>query len=369
MTPQVGVVTFHNSHNYGAMLQAYGLQQTLIGLRYSSYFIDLHPEFLDAANRKFTPIRSYTDHFKRLLVLLNHRKLSIRYSSFESFKNNNLKLGQRYITPDAIRQAPPKYTRFICGSDQIWNVQQGLSPHYFLDWVPQGALRIAYAPSFGFATIPCCHKPAITKLLTNFSAVSVREQSGVEIIRSITGVTPEVVLDPVFLLPVERWREIMIHPTIKGPYLVMYSLENSRELSTLVTKASKLLQVPIVVLGKPGSYIFRNKCKIAIDAGPAEFLGWIANARAVITNSFHATAFSIIFNIPFAVYPHSTRNTRIEHILNVAGMEHRLTSNKQTRQDQLASLLTALPHDGRFPAGLENAKSKSLSFLETSLDQ
>ena len=185
----------------------------------------------------------------------------------------------------------------------------------------------------------------------------------------ITGKVPEIVLDPVFLPAREKWDEIMKVPSIDEPYLVFYSLEINRELSSLVGIASKALKIPIVVLGKPGSYIFRNRCLVKIDSGPAEFLGWIANAKALITNSFHATSFSIIFNIPFAVHPHSTRNTRIEHILEVAGMKSRLLRKGDVDRDALITHLTTVPHDGRLPLSMDKERSKSLDYLHTAINQ
>lgn len=366
---QIGISTFHNAHNYGAMLQAYGLQEALKDFGFTPFFVDFHPHHLNAQNRKFTPIRNHKDLLKRIVVTLNGRKLAARYNNFEIFKENHLRLSRRYETLEELRADPPQFGSFVCGSDQIWNVQQGVSPHFFLDYAAAGARRISYAPSFGVEEIPQCHEVFIRNLLEKFSAISVRERSGAAIVEKITGKAPEIVLDPVFLPAREKWDEIMKSPSIDEPYLVFYSLEVNPELSTLVGMASKALNIPIVVLGKPGSFIFRNRCLVKIDSGPAEFLGWIANAKALITNSFHATSFSIIFNIPFAVHPHSTRNTRIEHILEVAGMKNRLLLNGEVDRDGLFSRLTTTPHDGRLPASMENERSKSLDYLRTAINQ
>lgn len=363
----IGITTFHNAHNYGAMLQAYGLQSALMCFGFAPQFIDYYPEGIDELNHKLTPIRNHNDLLKRILVLAFHRKLSARYRYFEAFKNNNLLLGRRYRTLDEILTDPPEFDRFVCGSDQIWNVEQGLQPHFFLDYAPAGARRISYAPSFGVEHVAQCHDHTIRELLKGFSAISVREKSGAEIIRRITGKTPEIVLDPVFLPAREQWDKVMKTPSIEEDYLVFYSLEVGRELSALVSTASRALDMPIVVLGKAGFYIFRNKCILKIESGPAEFLGWVANAAALITNSFHATSFAIIFNIPFAVYPHATRNTRIEHVLEVAGMRSRLLQRGETDRRVLISLLTTPPHDGRLPTNLENLRSASLEFLRRSL--
>lgn len=364
---QIGISTFHNAHNYGAMLQAYGLQEALKDFGYSPFFVDLHHRHLNAQNRKLTPIRNHKDLLKRIVVALSGRKLAARYNHFETFKKNHLRLSRRYETLEELRADPPAFGCFVCGSDQIWNVQQGVSPHFFLDYAPPGARRIAYAPSFGVEEIPQCHEDAIRKLLEGFSAISVRERSGAAIVEKITGKAPEIVLDPVFLPAREKWDEIMKPPSIDEPYLVFYSLEVNQELSALVGMASKALKIPIVVLGKPGAFILKNRCLVKIDSGPAEFLGWIANAKALITNSFHATSFSIIFNIPFAVHPHSTRNTRIEHILGIAGMQNRLLRNGEVDRDDLISLLSTAPHFGKLPLNLDNERSKSIDFLRSAI--
>ena len=364
---QVGITTFHNAHNYGAMLQAYGLQEAIRTLGFAPQFVNLHPDSLDAQNRKLTPIQNLSDLLKRLLVILYHHKLSARYINFEAFKKAYLHLGRTYTTIEQLRGDPPIFDRLVCGSDQIWNVEQGVSSYFFLDYAPAKARRISYAPSFGVEDVSQCFDPVIRQLLKGFSAISVREKSGAAIVERITGKTPDVVLDPVFLLPKDEWSKIVKAPTFQGKYIAFYSLEVSRGLSDLVSKASRALKMPIVVLGKPGAYIYRNKCILKIDSGPAEFLGWVANATAVITNSFHATSFAIIFNIPFIVYPHATRNTRIEHILEVAGMRSRLLQRGEIDQRVLISLLTTPPHDGRLPTNLENLRSASLEFLHRSL--
>lgn len=320
---KIGIITYHSAHNYGAMLQAYGLQQFLQSLDHDVDLIDYHSEALEYKNRRKQSVRSARDLARCGVNLLLSPYFSKRYASFEEFKASFMKLGRRYTTAEELLTDPPLYDAYICGSDQIWNVNGGISPVNFLQFAPPGRLKISYAPSLGEASIPQRAAAQFPALLEGFSALSVREQSAVKIIDAATGITPECVLDPVFLLERKLWEDVAKTPQSYKPYIAFYALETNPILDKTVQLFAKRLEMPVVVLGKASVYMFTAGLKIRIDSGPREFLGWIRRADLVITNSFHATAFSIIFQRPFISVPHQTRNTRIENLLVTLGLEDR----------------------------------------------
>jgi hypothetical protein len=127
-----------------------------------------------------------------------------------------------------------------------------------------------------------------------------------------------------------------------------------------------MLRLPVVILGKGGRFVLKCKTKMAIDSGPAEFLGWIQNATFVITNSFHSTAFAIIFQKPFFTVPHSTRNARMESLLLLTGLQSRQICDVEEVAEMSCEQMLSMEYE---VAGkcLNRERTKSLSFLETSL--
>lgn len=311
----LGILTYHSAHNYGAILQAYGFQKFLESLGHDARFINFHPDDLEKRNQRRVEVSNIRQTVRRMAFALLSRHFSRRYSRFESFRHEKLKQTKRYRTVAELFADPPDFDAYICGSDQIWNVERGASPVNFLQFVPEGKARISYAPSFGTGTIPPDCEGVISPLLKAFNAISVREESGALIVARIIGKDVPTMIDPVFLISASEWSRILVPPSVSEDFIAFYCLESNRELTHLVSKLRRELKCPAVILGKGAAVFLTGKTITAIDSGPAEFLGWIQRAKCVVTNSFHATAFSILFNKPFMIVPHSTRNTRMENLL------------------------------------------------------
>ncbi len=360
---RIGIFTFHGSHNYGAMLQAYALQQKLIELKHEVQIVHFNPEHVLLKNKRSQKISSLRDLFVRAIVLLLSVQFTRRYENFDSFMKQKMKLTRRYVDFDDLSNDPPKFDAYVCGSDQIWNIQNFINPVFFLRFAPKDILKIAYAPSFGRDKIPKERKDILANWVSEFDAVSVRESSGVEILKEATGVAPVHVLDPVFLLTDSTWNNIAIEPNFKGKYLLFYSLEVSNNLSKLVKLISKRLNLPVVILGKGGSFVFTCKSKMAIDSGPAEFLGWFRHAAFVITNSFHAVAFSIIYQKPFYTIEHSTHNARMESLLKMTSLNSRQIDDLDELKLMSDIEITSINYSPVMQI-LEEEKAKSIAFLE-----
>ena len=130
-------------------------------------------------------------------------------------------------------------------------------------------------------------------MISNLDILSVREFAGATIVDELVGVYPPVLIDPVFLLERSQWHKLAKNPDIQGKYILTYSI-NKSECYYVAKKIQEETGLQIIGLQTPMSN--RIKCRAIRDESPEEFLGWIENAQYVVTDSFHGTAFSIIFN-------------------------------------------------------------------------
>lgn len=354
---KTGILTFHWANNYGAVLQVYALQKIVEQMGVDVQIIDFRAHksksmLLQKAISQLIRIPSYMEKKER-----NDR--------FTSFRRERLKLtDNNYSTEEQLIDCLPLFDTFICGSDQIWNPSiKGFSKAYLLSFVPAEKRKISYAASFGLNHIPDAHLDTFKKYLKRLHHISVREQDGIALVKELTGKQATHVLDPVFLLNAEEWEKTAKTPTDKEEYVLLFIMEKSQVLINLATRLAKETGKKLVSIN-----IRKNKVQEAdvniSNAGPQEFLGLIKNASYVCTNSFHATAFSILFNKPFMTVPHTTRNSRMESLLNILGIASQMMSKTLDCEE-----LQGKFHYDTNPVHerLQNEKKKSLDFLTQAL--
>lgn len=341
---KVGLVTFHRLDNYGAVLQAYALQQCIARLGAECEVIDLlrpeHPGYRPASR---TP--SYTAYSPKagppavpwLLKakgdtkkILNWALGSSRRRRFEEFDKSCMRyFPSTFASYDDLYRSVPSHDGFVVGSDQVWNPTYPCSPEpYFLTFAPSDRPRIAYAPSFGVARIDPAHHSQYRLWLQGMHSLSIRERQGAEIIRELTGRKAEVVVDPTLLLDVAHWRTMARAPHVRRPYVFCYSLRKDPQLLALCRHVRKISGYPVYMLGDVADQ-FRSCVRPVLTAGPMEFLGWIMNAAVVLTNSFHGMMFSLAMSRPFYVAlppAHGTesRNSRLLNAAEVFGVGDRI---------------------------------------------
>lgn len=327
----VGLVTCFVD-NYGACLQAYALQTKIEETGSICKIIQYtQPD----GYRKFTlrEMLKTNRFFLRMVQLINYKPLirHINKPKFQAFKSHYLKFTRRYPTADAIYQDNLPFDAYVCGSDQIWNPRlfQGNDPIYLLDFVPKGKKRIAYAPSIGLSKFPGEYQEDFQEKINRFDYISVREKAGKEIIQLLTDKEVKVVLDPTLLLNVDEWSKIAAPIRIKKPYIFCYLFGTRSYIGEFVEYARKITKMKVVCI--PYTEREKNPAYTQVyDAGPSEFLGLLKNASLVITDSFHATAFSINFNTPFYSLLRNedadeiNMNSRIFSILDLVGLCDRL---------------------------------------------
>ena len=329
---RIKTITCHNVYNHGASLQAYALSSYLKELGHDVEIIDYVPEYL--RHYSLTKINNpkYDKPFVReayRLAKLPSRLYSIAFSKrkkrFDTFTREHLPLTKKhYPTLDALIHEPPEADVFIAGSDQIWNplFKHGRDGAFFLDFVPDGAKRVSYAASFSVEELSKESREFMSERLKKFDTVSVREGSAVKLLNEM-GIDGITVLDPVFLLDREHW-ESLATVQITEKYLLIYDFDASPELLSFARSIARDKGLKIASLFKT------DGADIVLDThGPREFLGDILNAECVISNSFHATAFSIIFGKDFYVFPRREGiNTRMADLLSAYGLSDRMVSDK-----------------------------------------
>ncbi len=321
---RIGIVTVHSAYNYGAMLQAFATQKVLTEMGHQVQFIDFYPIELEKlnSNQKIDFTLKGIVLFLFLKVSIKHRK---KFKRFRKFREQ-LSLSKRYFEKKEIYETPPKFDVYLVGSDQVWNMENGMNTFNFVDFVKdKTSKKISYASSFGTATIPDQHKAKLRELLADFSAISVREADGVEIIEEATGKDAIQVLDPTLLITKDKWEELLpSERTLNYDYILIYALNNTEESARLVEAVKKRYRLPVV--GIPMGYKVPDKYKVdqeIKDAGPLEFVSLFKNAKVVCTSSFHGLAFAINFEKTMFVVKHLTRNSRLDSMLRSMSIENR----------------------------------------------
>lgn len=334
----IKTITCHNVYNYGASLQAYALQHYLETLGHSVEIIDFQPWFhQDRYNPLFVGPRGKLHKvcglcppLKYILAPLRNRgmrKTWGRKKTFDIFSKAYLHLTNRYNTSKELKSNPPKADIYIAGSDQIWNTDSnnGREPGYYLDF--GDAKKISYAASFAVNSINDEWKPFVKKELSQFDHISVREKTGLNILEDLGIHNGLQVLDPVFLLDKVEWENLAIKSKKYGlkdnGYILIYDFLNDERISNFTDKIKKQTGLHSVSVNDFDSLPYAD---INInDAGPLEFLSLIRHAAVVVCSSFHATAFSLIFNKPFYVYPLKNQNnsSRMEDLLRTFNLYDR----------------------------------------------
>ena len=324
---KVAVLTFPLINNYGGIIQAYALMKLLKSLGHEPFLVNLQSE-------KF--YKSFVKYIVKKYVLF----FSARYKNatlldkspiLKSFidKEINPKTDEVYSTGELIRLFDRiDFDACVVGSDQVWNpgTNTNIEP-YFLTFAPKDKLKIAFASSFGVDKIDLGYKNKYKSLLNNLDFIGVREQSGVNIVDSLTEKQATLVLDPTFLLDKEEWLSFSTKTELKKPYLLMYVLTDSDYMTNIAKTIAKEKKLQIVRICK-NAFVEDKSADVIniIDAGPKEYLGLFSKASFVLTTSFHGTCFSLNFNIPFytILKKNKVNNSRQIDLLEYLGIGERI---------------------------------------------
>ena len=340
MEKKVGIVSCYFKNNYGSMLQAYATKRILDnnGIENETINIDNNKDFSRGKKKyyltqifnfnfiksKFGMIKMKLD--KKIVKDLG-KNVSTRNNKYKEFRNE-FNLSESCSTYAELNElANKKYSSVIVGSDQLWLPVNVVADYYTLNWVSEEVNKISYATSFGVSKVPEKYSEQYKKFLTRINHLSVREDTGVKLIKDIADINAKLVCDPTILLTKDEWEEVAVKGRIiKEKYILCYFLGSNIEHRKFAERLKEKTGYKIVSLNHADEYVkYSDKfADIApFDIGPREWLNLIKNAEYVCTDSFHGTVFSLIYNkifFNFRRYSSKSKastNSRLDSLLNI----------------------------------------------------
>ena len=340
MEKKVGIVSCYFKNNYGSMLQAYATKRILDnnGIENETINIDNNKDFSRGKKKyyltqifnfnfiksKFGMIKMKLD--KKIVKDLG-KNVSTRNNKYKEFRNE-FNLSESCSTYAELNElANKKYSSVIVGSDQLWLPVNVVADYYTLNWVSEEVNKISYATSFGVSKVPEKYSEQYKKFLTRINHLSVREDTGVKLIKDIADINAKLVCDPTILLTKDEWEEVAVKGRIiKEKYILCYFLGSNIEHRKFAERLKEKTGYKIVSLNHADEYVkYSDKfADIApFDIGPREWLNLIKNAEYVCTDSFHVTVFSLIYNkifFNFRRYSSKSKastNSRLDSLLNI----------------------------------------------------
>lgn len=368
---KIGILTFHNAYNYGAVLQCYALQKSIANKNLKVEIINYNDlKIVDAY--KFFPKnnRNLKTYIKSLIkFFLYYKKTHKRYKNFDKFISNKYILSEKKYTKEELLQEELfKYNCIITGSDQVWNISivGEISDIYTLNFGKNNINRISYAASVGDSSLVIKNKEIYEKKLSILNYISVREEDAKKELEKIIDKPITVVLDPTLLLTQNDWnQEIQSMQAIKEKYILAYVVEPDDEYIKIVNDLSEKTGFKIIHFGKRNTG-YKNVLKSAYTEGPLEFINYIKNAEYVVATSFHATVFSIIFHKKFFIIPHKKTGSRVTNLLDKLGIENRTFNTLEEFQGIDYNFETNWDN---VEDKLEKERKKSLKWLEKAINE
>lgn len=366
---KIGILTLSASDNCGSLLQAYALQ-TVLESRFGAcvevldFRCENSREMYDLFSKK-----PWKYPRKTLNNLLHFSSVSRQKRDYESFRRGTLHASSRtFANGEELARVAEGYDILICGSDQVWNVNiPDFDPAYFLGWAGD-TRRVAYAPSLGgcdFSAFP--DQQLLKKWLLDFSAVSTREQVGVDSVKEVAGLDIPIVPDPTLLITQAQWQAIPGEPLVKEPYIFFYSWAyEDEELNRVVQRYAEKRGLAVYVIDafkwprlKPKDFGFQ----MAPSGGPQTFLNLMKYAEFAFVQSFHGVIFAYMMERDFYLLdnrPVGAMDNRLASILRLLEKEDRVArcveDVKEDRVDYSA-----------VPASLAKSRETGMRYLENAL--
>ena len=317
---RIGLMTFLHNDNYGSILQAWALQQTLMDMGFDVTHIDYAP------NKQEKVCNLLLSGNSPKLILEGMRKKSATskmHGGFDEFRRANIRTTTPCHDHAALEKVAADFDVLVCGSDQIWS-PVWLNPTYFLDFTDKP--KVSYAPSLGVKALPNRMKQRkIARMVKRFSDVSVREQEGAFLLTEMTGIKPAVMPDPVMLVSKEKWQSVMDKDVPMGKYILCYFIGDNpaywEEVNAVVRQEGcEVRVIPRTEGARNAGYPLEE------DVPPQRWLGLINGAAHVVTDSFHGATFSAILNKKCTIVRRyreddpESKNSRIDQLLRNLGV-------------------------------------------------
>ena len=352
---KIGIITIVDNNNYGNRLQNYAVHKVYGELGYSCETLQLNQR---KESKKYL-FRAWKMFYKPIEKQLKRDKLEKQ--RFEKFKNFTMKYvptKEKFFWNNKIKE---EYDYFSVGSDQIWNSY--LDFGYLTEFLSfaRPEQRLTFSPSFGTDNIKQSKIENFRKGLSGFNNISVRESAGAKIVKELTGKNASVLIDPTMMLDAKDWLQIAKKPKnidFTKSYILTYFLGGrTKKIEEDLNKYSKKENMNVYhLLDKEQEELF--------VADPSEFIYLVSKAKMIMTDSFHACVFSLLFNKAFLVYDRSgaveNMMSRIETLLEKFNLQRKYV-NSGIEND---------PFENDYKLSykiLENERRNVIDFLQKSL--
>ena len=347
---KVALISVWN-HNYGSLLQTYAMQQYLNSNDFSNEIIKYSEKnylrrLLRFTNLNYTRSKfklTYRNFYLKIFYREVNARLKQRSIKFEQFKNENLFFSTLITNRTRLKKIIKNYDIALLGSDQVLHPSNLLMNYFNLNFVPLSIKKIGYAPSFGVSSIPKCQKNRTKAYLNSFNHLSIRENVGQGIVRDLVKREVPVVCDPTLLVSISVWEGLIDNnKLIKEDYIFCYFLGNNehhRVFADDLKKVTGLKLVTLKYLDEFVKYDLKFGDYSPFDIGPKEFVNLISKASYVLTDSFHASIFSILFQRKFFTFNrfsnknNTSTNSRIYSLLGQLNLKDRLISGLESADE------------------------------------
>ena len=294
---RVGILTFHDADNFGAVLQTYALYKSICMIA-----DDADVKIINYKCEKVLDNMSFRENVKKrglIKAIYKYPQFISIHKKFNNFRRQYLPLTEELNSIIELQELTDKYDVIISGSDQVWNLKlTGNDSVYYQSFYQKENKKYSYAASMGVYWFEQGQVEKYRKILSEFACISLREETTADKFKDL-GLSVRTDLDPTLLLGREGWNVIASDKFVNKKYIALYMVPYQKEVVERAFDIQKRTGLPIILLSKS------REPKSATHAGnmtPEEFIGAIRDAEYVVTNSFHGTAFSIMFHRKFCIY-------------------------------------------------------------------
>lgn len=345
---KVAILTIPIHSNFGYIMQLYALQKAVQKAGHEAYTIQLKVEPKSVKQRVIYLLKGIVSKYLLRRNATPFRKFPTRRQmecmdvNTWDFINHHCNLTKYIPSVNRLSELANEYDVFVVGSDQVWRKRYSIDiPSFFFSFLPEEKKRIAYAASFGISKNDYGEELTQTckRLLSKFSAVGVREKTAVKLCDEVFGVKAEQVLDPTLLLAKEDYLQLIEDDKIgkvpSTPFLLLYVIDTASEKTAIARKMAAEKDLEIYQIKSPDfKDVGSSRVNDCIYPHISTWLYAFSHASYIITDSFHGTVFSIIFEKPFLTFGNAKRGLdRMVSLLNMFHLAERLYSESFHEND------------------------------------
>lgn len=386
MEKKVGLAVTTYTYNYGSFLQSFALSEVIKKLGYHPIVISTEGvhNLISIARKKYflsrifniNELKSYSTVFKGMLMRIVDKKyvndLNTRRATFDRFRDKYFTFSPVGYSWEEVGQICRDYTAVVVGSDQLWRPANIEGNYFTLNFVPEEVNKVAYATSFGIPFLPKKQANKARQFLPRLNHIAVREEKGAEIIKNLTDMDVRVVCDPTLLLTKEEWDDNVGKRMLDYEYILCYYLGDNENYLRFANRLKEYLGVKIVGLVHINGYnknvqVYMDETPFDVD--PFQFINLIKYAKCVLTDSFHCSVFSILFEKEFFAFKRfkdsdtMSTNNRLFTLFKMAGIEGRIIEGTECVDSKL---FTKINYEV-VRENLELKRTESLDYLVKSL--